>query len=142
MNKLRMFIKWMSTKLTNNDLKLHDLLISLTREQFNNFKHEDMKNVHRMSTPSHIEPHPPMTTFTGHTKSSATSESLIALNNFKRGTKRDASVYPILKNDLYYDTFQRSFLAIIKAQGLYDVADTDYDPDDDKNYSKKTFNLC
>ena len=68
-----------------------------------------------MSTLSHIEPHTPMTTFTGHTKSTATSESLIALNNFKRGTKRDALAYPIFKNDLYYDTFQRSFLAIIKA---------------------------
>ena len=59
-----------------------------------------------------------MTTFTGHTKPPALSESHIALNNFKRGTKRDASAYPIFKNDFYYDTFQRSFLAIIKAQGL------------------------
>ena len=25
-------------------------------------------------------------------------------------------------NDLYYNTFQRSFLAIIKGQGLYDMA--------------------
>ena len=56
-----------------------------------------------------------MTTFTGHTKSSAISESQTALNNFKMGIKRDATAYPIFKNDLYYDTFQRSFLAIIKA---------------------------
>ena len=55
-----------------------------------------------------------MTTFTGPTKSSATSESHTALNNFKRGTKRDASAYPIFKNDLYYDTFQQSLLATIK----------------------------
>ena len=130
----------MSTKSTDDDLKLHDgLLISLTREQFDNFKHEDMKNVHRMSTPSHIEPHTPMATFTGHTKSSATSETLIALNNFKRGTKRDASAYPIFKNDLYYDTFQRSILAIIEAQGLYDVADPDYDPDDGDYYEQELF---
>ena len=97
--------------------------------------------MHNMSKPSHIEAHTPMTTFTGHTKSSATSESLTTLNNFKRGTKRDASAYPIFKNDLYYDTFQRSFLAIIKAQGHYDVADPDFDDGDgtimNKNYSKK-----
>ena len=37
----------------------------------------------------------------------------------QEGTKSDESAYPIFKNDLYYDTFQRSFLAIIKAQGLY-----------------------
>ena len=88
---------------------------------------------------SHIEPHTPMTTFTGHTKSSATSESQTALKNFKRGTKRDASAYPIFKNHLYYDTFQRSFLAIIKAQGPYDVADPDYDPGDGDYYEQELF---
>ena len=81
-----------------------------------------------------------MTTFTGHNKSSVTSESLTALNNFNRGTKRDASAYPIFKNDLYYyDTFQRSFLAIIKAQGLYDIDDPDYDPDNGDYYEQELF---
>ena len=51
----------------------------------------------------------------------------------------DASAYSMFKNDLYYDTFQRSFLAIIKAQGLYDVADPDYDPDDGDHYGKELF---
>ena len=46
------------------------------------------------------------------------------------GTKRDALAYPFFKNELYYDTFLRSFLAAIKTQGLYDVADPDFDPDD------------
>ena len=55
----------------------------------------------------------PMTTIPGHSKSSETSESVAALNNFKRGTKRDVSAYPIFKNDVYYEPFQRSFLAII-----------------------------
>ena len=55
------------------------------------------------------------------------------------GMKRDASAYPIFNNDLYYDTFQRSFLAIIKAQGLYDVADTDNDPGDGDYYEQELF---
>ena len=77
----------MVIKSTNYDLKLNDdLLTSLTRQQFDSFDHEDMKNVHNMSTPSHVGAHTPVTAFTGHTKSSATSESLTALNNFKRGT--------------------------------------------------------
>ena len=71
-----------------------------TREQFNSFRQVDMKRLYNMSRPSHIEPHTPMTTFTGHTKSSATSESQTALNNFERGTKREVSAYPIFKNDL------------------------------------------
>ena len=75
-----------------------------------------------------------MTTFSGYTKGTVTSESQPVLNDFKKGTKRDASAYPIFKNDLYYETFQRSFLATIKAQALYDVADPDFDPyDGDQN---------
>ena len=54
----------------------------------------------------HAEPTKPMTTFYGHTKPTTISESQTALNNFKRGTRRDASAYPIFKNDLYYDTFK------------------------------------
>ena len=80
-----------------------------------------------------------MTTFYGHTKPTTISESQSALNIFKKGTKRDASAYPIFKNDLYYDTFLRSFLAVIKAQGLYNVADPDYDPDDGDQYDKELF---
>ena len=80
-----------------------------------------------------------MTTFTGHTKPPPLSESQIALTNFKRGTKRDASAYPIFKNDLYYDTFQRSFLAIIKVQELYDVANPVFEPDDGDQYAQELF---
>ena len=61
---------------------------------------------------SYTEP-PKMTTFSGPTNPTTISESHTALNNVKKGTRRDASAYPIFKNDLYYDTFQRSFLAVI-----------------------------
>ena len=86
----------------------------MTREQFMDFRQEDMKLMSN-SRSSHIEPHTNMTTSTGHTKSSAISESQTPLKNFKRGRKRGTSAYPIFKNDLYYDTFQRSFLAVIEA---------------------------
>ena len=84
-------------------------------------------------------PTTPMTTFTGHTKGTTTSESQVTLNNLKKSTKRDVSAIPIFKNDLYYDTFQRSLLATIKAQGLYDVADPEFDPDDGDQYDKQLF---
>ena len=136
-----MFIKWMSERMKNGSFTLHDeFLTSLTGEQFINFRQKDMKLLSN-SRSSHIEPHTPMTTFTGHTKSSPTSASQTALNNFKMSTKRDASAYPIFKNDLYYDTFQRSFLAIIKAEGLYDAADPDYDPGDGDYYEQELFQV-
>ena len=91
------------------------------------------------SSPSHHEPSKLKTSFSGESKHQTPSESQTALNNFKKGTKRDASVYPIFKNDKYYDTFQRSFLANFKAQGLYDVADPDHDPENGDTYEKELF---
>ena len=84
-------------------------------------------------------PTTPMTTLSEYTRGNVTSESQGALNNFKKGTKRDASACPIFKNDLYYDTFQRFFLAAIKAQGLYDSADPDFDPYDGDWYNQQLF---
>ena len=72
-------------------------------------------------------------------KHQTTSESQTALNNIKKGTKRDVSVYAIFKNDKYYDTFQWSFLANLKAQGLYDVPDPDHDPENRDIYEKELF---
>ena len=80
-----------------------------------------------------------MNTLSVYTKGTISSESQDALNNFKKGTKRDASVYPIFKNNLYYDTFQRSFLASIKARGVCDSADPDFDPYDGDQYDPQ---LC
>ena len=48
-------------------------------------------------------------------------------------------MFPIFKNDCYYDTFQRSLLATIKAQGQDDVAYPDFYPDDGDQYEKQLF---
>ena len=75
MYKIEMYIKWMSERLRNGSFTLNDeLLTSLTGEPFIEFRQEDMKLLSK-SRSSHTEPHTPMTAFTGHTKSSATSES-------------------------------------------------------------------
>ena len=47
--------------------------------------------------------------------SSEASESYITLTNFKKGIKRDASAYPIFKNERYYNTFVHHFKAAAKA---------------------------
>ena len=87
MHKIKMFIKWMSERMINGSFRLHDeFLTSLKGELFIDFRQEDMK-ILSSSRSSHIEPHTPMTTYIGHTKLSATSESQTALNNFKRVQK-------------------------------------------------------
>ena len=135
--KLKCFIKWMTHE--DRPYELHDdFLTTLTRDSYLKFRHIDTQSF-STSSPSHHEPSKLKTSYPGEFKHQTTSESQTALNNFKKGTKRDASVYPIFKNDKYYDTFQRSFLAILKAQGLYDVADPDHDPENGDIYEKELF---
>ena len=135
--KLKCFVRWMTHE--DRPYELHDdFLATLTRERYLKFRHMDILSF-SASSPSHHEPSKLKTSFSGESKHQTTSESQTALNNFKKGTKRDASVYPIFKNDKYYDTFQRSFLANVKAQGLYNVADPDHDPENGDINEKELF---
>ena len=136
--KLKCFIKWMTHE--ERPYELHDdFLATLTRNNYLKFRHLDTQSF-SSSPSSHHEPSKLKTSFHGEFKHQTTSESHTALNNLNKGTKRDASVYPIFKNDKYYDTFQRSFLANLKAQGLYCVlADHDHDPESGDIYEKELF---
>ena len=69
---------------------------------------------------------------------SEASESYITLTNFKKGIKRDASAYPIFKNERYYNTFIRHFKATAKAQGLSSLMDPNFTPGPDE-YEQQLF---
>ena len=135
--KLKSFVKWMAHEKRPHDLH-DDYLATLSRENYLKFRLFDTQSLPTLP-PSHHEPQQLMTSFPCEFKQTTQSESKTALNNCKKGTKRDASVYPIFKNDKYYDTFQRSFLANLKAQGLYDVADPDHDPESGDIYEQELF---
>ena len=149
--KVKSFVGWM--KHEERPSELHDdFLFTLTREWYLKFRHMYIQSFSASSPsqqiknkplptlpPSHHESQQHMTSFPSELKQPTQSESKIALSNFKKGAKRDASVYPIFKNDKYYDTFQRSFLANLKAQDLYDVADPDYDPESGDLYEHELF---
>ena len=135
--KLKSFVKWMAHEERPYDLH-DDFLATLTRESYLKFRHLYTQSLPTLP-PSYHEPQQLMTSFPSEFKQTTQSESKTALINFKKGTKRDASVYPIFKNDKYYDTFQRSFLANLKAQGLYDVADPDHDPESGDIYEQELF---
>ena len=135
--KLKSFVRWMEHE--ERPYEHHDdFLATLTRESYLKCRHLDTQTLPTLP-PSHHEPQQFMTCFPSELKQATHSESKIALNNFKKGTKRDASVYPIFKNEKHYDTFQRSFLANLKAQGLYDVADPDHDPESGDIYEQELF---
>ena len=119
--------------------ELHvDFLATLTRDSYLKFRHLDTQS---FSSSPYLIMNPPSSrqVFKGNSSTKQHQSPQTALNNFKKGTKRDASVYPIFKNDKYYDTFQRSFLANLKAQGLYDVADPDHDPESGNIYEQELF---
>ena len=67
------------------------------------------------------------------TVSTEASESYITLTNFKKGIKRDASAYPIFKNERYYSTFICHFKATAKAQGLNSLMDPYFTPGSDEH---------
>ena len=69
---------------------------------------------------------------------SEASESYITLTNFKKGIKRDASAYPIFKNERYYNSFIRHFKATAKAQGLSTLMDPNFTPGSDE-YEQQLF---
>ena len=47
--------------------------------------------------------------------------------------KRDASAYPIFKNERYYNTFICHFKATAKAQGLNSLMDLNFTPESDEH---------
>ena len=69
---------------------------------------------------------------------SEASESYITLTNFKKGIKRDASAYPIFKNERYYNTFIRHFKATAKALGLSSLMDPNFTTGSDE-YEQQLF---
>ena len=70
--------------------------------------------------------------------SSEASESYITLTNLKKRIKRDASAYPIFKNERYYNTFIHHFMSTAKAQGLNRLMDPNFTPGSDE-YEQQLF---
>ena len=120
--KLKIFGSLMTPYLLiNKGYISEDTILSITRKQFNEFR------ISQLVLPNDGLSQSPGTPTSGTStprfssrsqQQSPPSPSEIALTNFSKGTKRDPSAYPIFKNPLYYDSFQRPFYATLKAQGL------------------------
>ena len=83
MNKLRLLISWMSTRMKEITFELYaEYLIGLTHEQYNHFRQENM--IKMSSVPSSPLPGPTTPIYWLH---KGNSEYQIALNNFTKGRK-------------------------------------------------------
>ncbi len=58
----------------------------------------------------------------------ATDPTLLQLMAFKKGIRRDVSVYPVLKDEKYYDAFQRRVKILAKSHECSEVLDPDFTP--------------
>ena len=75
-----------------------------------------------------------------------------ALTIFKRGIKRDVSVFPILKDEKHFSSFSRSLFINAKAQDCDEVLNHNYKPANDNDsqalfsqkqyYMYSVFNHC
>ena len=90
-SKLQMFVAWVPDKYIANGGGLSDWdVYSLKREDFNLY--------HIQDDHSSLRPVTPLTTTSTPGTGLIMSDSQKELLNFKKRTKRDASIYPIFKN--------------------------------------------
>ena len=77
-----------------------------------------------------------MSTGSATTNSSRTTSKAL---EFRKGIKRDVTVYPIFKFDSQWDPFRRTFTGLAKTHGLDPILDPSYVPknDDDKELFKE-----
>jgi uncharacterized pyridoxamine 5'-phosphate oxidase family protein len=87
--------------------------IKLTCEDFDKFR-SDPSNRVLPTSPSPI--------------SSCGSSSFSMVEQFKKGIKRDPSLFPTLKDEKYNDSWHRSFETQARAQDVYNVLDATYQP--------------
>ena len=86
--KLKSFVTWMAHE--DRPYELHDdFLATLTRDNYLKFRHMYIPSFSR-SSPSHHEPSKLKTSFSGESKYQTPSESLTALNNYRKGPQRKA----------------------------------------------------
>ena len=91
--------------------------LAITADDFNDF---------RLQTPvltSSVAHHPPSVLSAPSATNKYTPAAL-----FKRGIKRDPSLFPTLKDEKYNDTWHRSFATQARAQDVSEVLDDKYKP--------------
>ena len=101
-----------------NPIEKHEDWMNITVEEFIAFR---MSSIPRLSS----HPNTPASQI-GQASTSGSKYSLVDL--FKRGIKRDPSLFPVLKDENYNDSWHRSFVTQAIAQDVANVLDAQYVP--------------
>ena len=94
--------------------------LSLTRAEFDQFRIRPIRQASSAAAMS-----PPLLQAS---QSIPNKPSLSLVEIFKRGIKRDPSLFPTLKDEKYHDVWHRSFATQARAQDVADVLDESYTP--------------
>jgi hypothetical protein len=101
---------------------------SITQDEFDQF-HCNTKYTRGFTSLASLSSPTPSTPSTAPTPTPTPSHSAPSpVYLFKRGIKRDPSVYPTLKDELWNDNWHRSFANQARAQDLSDVLNAAYIP--------------
>ena len=123
--KLRLFIQYAKSLINDPEEPLTDLddWLTVSSDDFDVYRMSSRTVLPGASTSLHQQRNPAL-------RPTRAADSLVA--TFKKGIKRDASAYPLLKDDRAFGTFHSTTLAIARAHDIEDVFNPNYTPDTDE----------
>ena len=78
--------------------------------------------------PNPIDPHPVISGPISSSRPTGYSPAAIELMGFKKGIKREITAYPSLKDERYFDGFNRSLFIVAKTHKCSEVPEPNYTP--------------
>ena len=124
----KMLLKCFLHFVTNKELEGTPILdhdwSKITQEEFDEFRISPTYVTTRTSNALSL----PATHRTGPSTSTNPSSSYSPADIFRRGIKKDASLFPVLKDEKFNDSWHRSFVNQARAQDLSEVLDPAYKP--------------
>ena len=116
-NLVLYFNQYYAMRMRSDNPITDDKWTTITKEEF---------QAYRLTAPAHAsEPLPSPSGTIPRTK-------VTAADNFRRGIKRDPSLFPTLKDEKFNDSWHRSFLNQARAQGIDKVLQKSYQPSSDE----------
>jgi hypothetical protein len=118
-NRVRLFKAWIGSMANLTGL------MSLTTDQWNELTQEDFDSFRTSSSAIGYNPVTPAPVARG---AAGTGTYTYGLNDFRKGIRRDSSVYPTLKDDKHFNNWNRSVLSQARAHDVSDVFDSTFVP--------------
>ncbi|EEC42961.1 predicted protein [Phaeodactylum tricornutum CCAP 1055/1] len=118
---IRHFLRWQASLERQKGTPLKNSeLVALNNEDFVLYRRSALGQVSTATAPVNAPP----------TVQSPIGKTRSAVEDFKRGIKRDKTHYPVLKDDRYWDNFYRSFVVTAVTHNVDKVLDPTYIPTD------------